>query len=320
MKKFILIAAVSCTFVMCKKGETTHSQFEKAINSADSAATEASQTINKVSDQAHKALDSANIKIKEFETVKDDVKEKIENTSKSIDSLSSKISSTKLESKTEKKDSAEKKNEKIVVNVPAPKVIKETKIIYKDQPKKENYEITAAKNRMVKSGFISINTDNVDTAKEIIKDEVKRNNGFLKSENLSYAVTEPVRNTPSSYSGTDQKIYEIQVKIPIQNFDDLMNDLSKIGDVENKNVEVFGNNYAENSICSVSITLSDKTELQKEPNTFGEKSLAALSSGWEVITSIFLFILPLWPLLLIAGIGYYFYKKRNKKLPDNDPK
>jgi hypothetical protein len=53
----------------------------------------------------------------------------------------------------------------------------------------------------------------------------------------------------------------------------------------------------------------------KAPETFGEKSLAAVSSGWSVITSIFLFILPLWPLFLIAGIGYYFYKKRVKTQP-----
>lgn len=318
MKKFILMIAVSGSFVMCKKGETTQSQFEKAVNSADSTAAAASETINKVSDQASEALDSASIKIKEFDHVKDEVREKMENTSKSIDSLSDKISSTKLETKAEKTDSAEKKKEKIIVHVPAPKIIRATKIVYKDQQKKENYEITAAKNRMVKSGFISLKTDNADTVKEVIKDEVKRNNGFIKSENLSYTVNERAKNTSSSYAENNQKVYEIQVKIPLRNFDDLMNDLSNMGEIENKNVEVFGNQYAENSICSISITLSDKTEVQREPETFGEKSLAALSSGWEVVTSILLFILPLWPIILIAGIGYYFYKKRNKKLPDND--
>jgi len=317
MKKFILLVAVSSTFIMCKKGEIAQSQIEKAVNSADSATTAATETINSVNDKANQALDSANIKIKEFEDVKNDVHEKIETASKSIDSLSDKIASTKLESKIEKKDSAEKKPEKIVVNVPAPKVIKETKVIYKDKPKSENFEVTA-RNKMVKSGFISINVDNAETVKEIVKEEIKKNNGFIKSEELSYVVNEPVKNTPSSYSDADRKLYEMQVKIPIQNFDDLMNNLSSIGEVENKNIEVFGNNYTDNAICNISITITDKASSEKEPKTFGEKSLAAISSGWGVITSIFLFILPLWPLILIGGIGYYFYKKRNKNRPHND--
>jgi hypothetical protein len=317
MKKFILLVAVSSTFIMCKKGETTQSQIEKAVNSADSTITVATETINSVNDKANQVLDSANVKIKKFDDTKENIKEKIESTSKSIDSLSDKIANTKLESKIEKKDSAEKRAEKIIVNVPVPKVIKETKIIYKDRPKSENFE-AAERNKMVKSGFITINVDNAETVKEIVKEEIKKNNGFIKSEELSYAVNEPVKNTPSSYSDADRKLYEMQVKIPIQNFDDLMNDLGEIGEIENKSVEVFGNNYADNAICNISITVTDKAESEKEPKTFSEKSLAAISSGWNVITAIFLFILPLWPLVLMGGIGYYFYKKRNKNHPHND--
>ncbi|SDQ07264.1 protein of unknown function [Chryseobacterium soldanellicola] len=318
MKKFILLFAVTSTFIMCKKGEATQSQIEKAVNSADSSATAAMDAVHTAHDAANQVFDSANVKIREFDDTKENIKEKIESTSKSIDSLSDKIAATKLESKIEKKDSADKKPEKIVVNVPAPKVIKETKIIYKNRPKSENSELITTKNKMVKSGFISINVDNIETVKEIVKEEIQKNNGFIKSEELSYIVNEPVKNTPSSYSENDRKVYEMQVKVPIRNFDDLMNGLSSLGEIENKNIEVFGNNYAENAICNVSITVTDKAASEKEPKTFGEKSLAAISSGWGVITSIFLFILPLWPLILIGGIGYYFYKKRSKSRSDKD--
>jgi hypothetical protein len=321
MKKFILLIAVSSTFIMCKKTEAAKSQMEDAARSVDSAASGVSETINSVQANADEILDSANIKIKDFENAKGEIQQNIENTSKIVDSLSTKIASTKLESKIEKKDSAEKKHEKIVVNVPAPKVIKETKIIYKDSPKNDSYELNAPKNRMVKTGYLSITAENAETVKEMIKEEAAKNNAYIKSEQLSYTSPEPVKNTPPSYPEDHQKVYALQIKVPIQDFDGLMNSLSSnISDIESKNIEVSGTHYVDNTICTVAVTLIDTTEAGQEPDTFGGKSLAAISSGWNVITSIFLFILPLWPLLLIAGIGYYFYNKKNKNLPDNNSK
>ncbi|MET3539013.1 DUF4349 domain-containing protein [Chryseobacterium limigenitum] len=312
MKKFILLVAVSSTFIMCKKGEAAQSQFEKAVNTADSAATVASETINSVNNSANAVLDSANVKIKEFEDTKNGVKEKIEATSKIVDSLSDKITSTKLESKIEKKDSLNKKSEKIVVNVPAPKVIKETKIIYKDKPKNENYELNVPKNKMVKTGTLELTVNDAETAKEIVKEEVKKYDGFIRSENISL-------------NNNENKTAYIKVKVPIQKFEYLMDELSNnnIGKVENKTIEVSGQDFAQNTMCELDITLygtEDAYIKGEDTDTFGGKSLAAISSGWNVITSIFLFILPLWPMFLIAGIGYYFYKKKNKNLPNNDSK
>lgn len=306
MKKFILLVAVSSTFIMCKKGEAAASHLENAVHSADSTVSAASDKINKVSDQANAALDSADIKIKDFEDTKEKVKEQFENTSKIVDSLSDKISSVKLESK---KDSV-KKDQKIVVNVPAPKVIKETKIVYKDKPKKENYELNVPKNKMVKTGILELTVDDAELARETVKDEVKKYDGFIKSES-------------TSLNNNDKKIAYLKVRVPIQKFEYLMEELSyNIGTVENKGIEVSGQDFVQNTMCEVDITLYGKegsyTE-NKEPKTFGEKTFAAVSSGWDVIMSIFLFILPLWPLFLIIGIGYYFYKKRNKNnTPNND--
>jgi hypothetical protein len=309
MRKFILLIAVSSTFIMCKKGEATTSQIEDAVHSADSAVSAASEKVVDISDKANTALDSANVKIKEFENTKNDVKDKIENTSKIIDSLSEKISSVKLETKTEKKDSAQKE-EKIIVNVPAPKVIKETKIVYKDKPKKENYELNVPKNKLLKTGILELTVDDAETAKEIVKEEVLKYDGIVRSENISL-------------NNNDNKIAYLKIKVPIQKFDYLMEGLSSnLGKVENKSIELSGQDFVQNTMCEVNITLYGKDggyAENKEPKTFGEKSFAAVSSGWNVITSIFLFILPLWPLFLIIGIGYYFYKKRNKDIPNNKP-
>lgn len=318
MKKFVLLVAISSTFIMCKKSEAAHSQIEDTLHAADSAATEFHETVNSINQTADKMMDSAHVKIKDFEDSKGEIQQKIESTAKIVDSLSDKIASTKLESKIEKKDSADKKTEKVVVNVPAPKVIKETKIIYRNQSKNDSYELNAPKNIMVKTGLLSVKADNAETVKELVKEETIKNNGYVKSEELSYVSAEPVRHE-SAYPETNQKVYYMDIRVPIRNFEDLMNDLSRIGEVDNKNIQVSGNHYTDNTLCTITVTLTDQSDIEKEPKTFGGKSLAAISSGWGVITSVFLFILPLWPLLLIGGIAYYFYKKKNKKTTDNNP-
>lgn len=312
MKKFILLVAVSGTFIMCKKGEAAQDKINEAIHTADSAATVATETVDNVSKTADKVLDSASIKIKDFENTKNDIQQKIENTSKMVDSLSEKIAATKLESKVEKTDSAEKKSEKIAVKSPAPKVIKETKIIYKERPKNDSYELNIAKDKMVKSGYLAIKAENAETVKEIIRDETYKNNAYIKNENFSYVES-------ASPDGENQKVYSLDIKVPIQHFDSLMNAISNnVGDIDTKDIQVSGSQYADNTICTINVTISNQPKVEKEPETFGGKSLAAIESGWNVITSIFLFILPLWPLFLIAGIGYYFYKKKNKNTADND--
>jgi hypothetical protein len=312
MKKFILLVAVSSTFIMCKKPEAAQDKINEALNTADSAATVATEAIDNVNQTADKVLDSANIKIKDFENTKNDIQQKIENTSKMVDSLSEKMATTKLESKIEKKDSAEKKSEKIAVKTAAPKVIKETKIIYKDKPKNDSYELNMPKDKMVKSGYLVIRADNAETVKEIIREEANKNNGYIKNENLSYIES-------ASPHGENQKIYSIDIKVPIQHFDGLMEAISSnVNDIDTKDIQVSGRTYADNTICNINVNIADKTETEKEPTTFGGKSLAAIESGWDVITSIFLFILPLWPLFLIAGIGYYFFKKKKKNIPNND--
>lgn len=311
MKKFILLIALSGTFIACQKGGASQSKLEEAANSIDSTASVATDAIDNASKTVNQALDSASIKIKDIEGTKDDIQDKIASTSKMVDSLSDKIASTKLESKVEKKDSADKKSEKIVVNVPAPKVIKETKVIYKDKPKNDSYELNTPKDKMVKTGYLVVKADNVETVKEIIKEEAIKNNGYIKSENQSYIESANPREE-------NQKVYSLNIKVPIQHFDGLMEALnSNIGDIETRDIQVTGRNYADNTICSIDINITDKTEAEKEPKTFGGKSLAAIGSGWDVITSIFLFLLPLWPVFLIGGIGYYFYKKKkNNNIPN----
>ncbi|MCY0968013.1 DUF4349 domain-containing protein [Chryseobacterium wangxinyae] len=309
MKKFILLVIMSSTFIMCKKSEAATSQIKNAVSSADSTVANVSETINSANEDATAIFDSASINIKDFENTKSEADQKIESTSKSIDSLSDKIANMKLESKINShKDSLDKKNERIVVNVPAPKIIKETKIIYKDKTKSSSENLQISKNKMQKTGVLEINVNNAETAKEIVKEQVKKYDGFISSENVSL-------------NNNDTKTAYLRVKVPIQKFDYLMDDLSyNIGEIENKSIDASGQDFINNILCDVEITLystDSDVALSEQPKSFDDRSFAAVSSGWDVITSIFLFFLPLWPIFLIAGAAYYFYKKKKNNLPGN---
>lgn len=303
MKKYILLVAISSSFIMCKKGEVSSSAVQDIVSSADSAVANSSSTINDMSNEANAVLDSANIKIKDFQKTGIAVKEQIDETGKHLDSLSQALGHTKLNSKIENKDSLDKKEKQVVVNVATPRVIKETKVIYKDREPIKQKETIAATNIMRKSGVVELNVEDAEMAKEIVLDQVKKYDGFIKSEN-------------TSTNSNDKQISYLKVKVPIQKFDYLMEDLSNtIGVVENKGIDIFGENYDKNTLCDIEVTLSSVGSAAAIPQDkdFGSQSFAAISSGWKVITSIFLFLLPMWPLYLIAGIGYYFYKKKNVK-------
>ncbi|WP_232815631.1 hypothetical protein [Chryseobacterium capnotolerans] len=103
MKKYLLLVAISTTFIACQKGGVSQSKMEEAANTIDSTASAASDAIDHASKAANQALDSASIRIKDIEGAKNDIQNKIESTSKMVDSLSDKIASTKLESKIEKR-------------------------------------------------------------------------------------------------------------------------------------------------------------------------------------------------------------------------
>jgi len=303
MKKLILTVLVSGSFIMCKKGEASSPLVENVLSTADSTVTDVHEKINSAHDAAKAVFDSADIKIKDFEKAKSEAEEKIEATAKTIDSIAEKISGLKLESKLSKNDSVSKK---MMVNDPAPKVIKETKIIYKDKP---IFRKPVVRNKMMKNGVLDLIVDNTETAKEIVKEEIRKYDGIVNSENISLNNS----NTKTAY---------LRMKVPIQKFDDLMDELSyNIGEVTNKGISVTGTELVNNTMCDVEITIceaSQKSIAKDEPETFSGKSLAAVSSGWNVILSVFLFILPFWPIFIIAGIGFYIYKKKNMNEPNNN--
>ncbi|KQS91552.1 DUF4349 domain-containing protein [Chryseobacterium sp. Leaf394] len=306
MKKAILLLALSSTFIMCKKGDGTTESLSETIKSADSSFTEFSDKAEKIQNETAAALDSAQVKIKEFDKTSQDLKDKFEKTASSVDSLGEKISNVKFESKTvADKDSAKKKEEKIVVNVPAPKVIKQTKIIYKnnscEKPKSE------PKYALKKTANLEIGVDDTYGAKNYIEDQLRKYDGSLKSENVSM-------------NSDDTKTAYLKIQIPLDKFEYFVEDVSAhAGNVIDKTIASSGDEFYPKTKCDIEITLygneKNAAAAASKPESFGGKFSSGIGSGWEVLTGILLFFVPFWPLFLIAGIGYYFYKKnRNKSI------
>lgn len=73
------------------------------------------------------------------------------------------------------------------------------------------------------------------------------------------------------------------------------------------------------SFSTINIVLYETVEYKQQPDaykrTFGSEIVEALSSGWNLIKSIFLGIIYIWPLiLLIVGVIFYIRTRKKDKL------
>ncbi|MDR7209960.1 DUF4349 domain-containing protein [Flavobacterium piscis] len=68
----------------------------------------------------------------------------------------------------------------------------------------------------------------------------------------------------------------------------------------------------QNETIRQEITASEKDSTAYKPN-LGIQIIDALKSGWYILESIFVFLLNLWPFILIGLGGFFLYKKYEKK-------
>ena len=283
MKKSVILLALTLSVVACKKSETTNNSSEKSENS-----------ISNESKADSAAVINENFEIKSEETKK--IQEKVINeTKKSIDSIAK----------------SERKNlqiidetlpdtvvEKIAKKEVKPKVIKQTKIVYKSI--KNNSE---KGNPIIKSGNLSFKVENIESSLQDVKYLIKKYDGIIKTENSNF--------------NNDYQTNYIFAKIPLKDYDYLIEDLIyKIGTATEQNLEISGENYNGNKLCNLEISLYNEnyTSENTENQNFAGKTLSAFSKGWEAIGGLFLFFLPFWPVFLVGGFAfYYFKKKKNKK-------
>lgn len=288
---------------MCKKSDLQEAN--NTITNADSLIDNASESVAKFDSQASTIVDSLNLKAKDLIQTKEDIENAFDKNKEQIDSISENVEKFKKDIE-EKKISSNIDSIKNQIKKEIPKHVKTvTKVIYKDKPAKQ--ESVAPVNQMVKNGSVELNVDDISYAKESVKDIVQKYDGIIKTENL--------------VSNEEFQTFYLTAKVPLNKFDYLIEDLAQIGTVRNKNLEVTGNQYNESKLCNIEITLYEN-QLKANDNTddsknFGQKSADAISSGWKVIGDILLFLQPFWPIFVIAGIGYYFYKRRYDKNQDN---
>lgn len=300
MKKIILTFVTVFSLVACKKtGNTENTENTNSSMVADSAShsSDSLQTpMNKVKDSSTTIpKDTAVVKI---EVLKEQKKLLTEKVAKEMDSATRTSIISEIKITQQKIDSTKAKivSTRVKKKV-APQIIRETKIIYREnqQPK-----IVETAPKITKKGELEILVTDFEHAQLVTKEQITKYDGIVKSEQIS--------------SDENKQFDYLKVSVPLEKSEYLIKDLEQnVGKITSRNIEITGEEYTKNSVCHLEITLvntSEKAAIGAASKSFGGRTLSAVGSGWNVIQEIFLFILPFWPLFLIGGGIYYFLKKK----------
>ncbi|AZB22705.1 DUF4349 domain-containing protein [Kaistella haifensis] len=331
MKKIFLYIFVAGALVSCDKN--TIQQTTDSIKQADSLLTKANDGI-KTLDSISKTINDSDgiakkVIIPEIEKQKKSIDSTIKSGSWQIDSINKEIEkitkNVKVGTEVVKTlDSANRSLEKggnviSVLTKTADKILQQTK----SQPKvaenpapnppsqSQNNSVTTLPEKaispLVKTAKLEIQVENLDEAKALLKQKIRENNADLVSENFTQ--NEGIMREYTT------------VKVPLQYFDGLVSDVSsQLGDVKSKSTETEGNDRIASQMCDVEITLVQnenisgtafaKEKVEEDPNSLS----GAFMKGFKVLGDAMLFLLPFWPIILIAvGLWYFIAKRNNKK-------
>lgn len=336
MKKLIFsIFTASILLVACNKSDIK--QASDTIKNADSLFQEAKEGYNTL-DSISKAVKDSNstigkVIIPEIDKHKKIIEDAIKKGNISIDSVQREFD--KIKAKAQQNEEIKKAIDSVASVAEANPETTKVKNLLESANKilnkvKENPQPSAPKVSpndvkistqkteiipIVKTARLNISVEDIASAKAMLQQELRNTSGDLVTEN--YSENEGIA-----------KEY-ITAKVPLYNFNNLVNNLANLGAVQTKTTESRGKDYDANQMCDVEITLVDHSisnssvtpteDLnivngdEKKDETFGDKSEGAFMKGFGVIGSLFLALLPFWPIFLIAGIVWYFVAKKNKK-------
>ena len=309
MKKLILTLVTVFSLVACKKNsDNSESNFEDAAekvsaNISEMNADSTSISVENLPKLSRKQTDSAIQAIKqgaivEIEELKDEKKLLTEKVAKEMDSATRTTIISEIKITQQKIDSAKNKIAATTgKRTIAPKIIKETKVIYRETP---TPKVAVREPKIVKKGELEISVEDLSVAQNITKEQIFKYDGKVNSEQIS------------SYDGKEYSY--LNITIPFDKSDYFVDDLeSNVGAITFRNIEIKGQELGKNALCNLDITLVNDSKNASSittPTSFSGRTLGAVGSGWNVIQEIFLFILPFWPVFLIGGIIYYFVRKR----------
>ncbi|WP_300675457.1 DUF4349 domain-containing protein [Soonwooa sp.] len=305
MKKIIAAVIILNSLVMCQKSEIQ--QMHDHLKTADSLISTVNDNLKNI-DSVSINLDSVSIPhiIKEKEKL-----EKLFNDSKkSIDSLGSSIDNFK---KTVDSKEIQKKIDSVSSKIKSlddlQKLKEQAKVIYKDKQKTSKAPEQRPQQKqdvLTKSANIEVNVDNLTSARQQLSQDLSRFGGRIEAENV--------------LSNNELQTMYLTAKVPMSQFDYFVDGVSNnLGSVKTKNIEVKGQNFVDNQMCTVQLTLVENHNVtienkdKPENQTFSEKAGDAFGSGGKVLGNIILFLLPFWPLFLLVIIGYVVYRYKFKK-------
>lgn len=337
MKKLIFsIFTASILLVACNK--TDLQQASDSIKNADSLFNEAKQSYNTLDSISKVINDSSStvgkVIIPEIEKHKEIIEDAVKKGNISIDSVQRQFD--KIKAKTQQNEEIRKTIDSVSAvikdskteNVKVKDIIESANKILnkvKENPQPSapkvspnDVKISTKKTEIipiVKTARLNISVEDIASAKAMLQQELRNTNGDLVTEN--YSENEGIA-----------KEY-ITAKVPLYNFNNLVNNLANLGAVQTKTTQSTGQDYDANQMCDVEITLVDHSissvtstpseDLniingdEKKDETFGDQSENAFMKGFSVLGSLFLALIPFWPIFLIGGIIWYFVAERNKK-------
>ena len=337
MKKTVFgIFTASILLIACNK--TDMQQATDTIKNADSLFQEAKESYNTL-DSISKVVNDSNstigkVIVPEIEKHKEIIEDAVKKGNINIDSVQRQFD--KIKAKTQQNEEIRKTIDSVSAvikdskteNVKVKDIIESAnKILNKvkenpqpSAPKVSPNDVKISTQKIeiipiVKTARLNISVEDIASAKAMLQQELRNTSGDLVTEN--YSENEGIA-----------KEY-ITAKVPLSNFNNLVNNLANLGAVQTKTTESRGKDYDANQMCDVEITLIDNSissatstpseDLniingdEKKDETFGDKSEGAFMKGFSVLGSLFLALVPFWPIFLIGGIVWYFVAKRNKK-------
>lgn len=328
MKNLFLVILLAVSLVSCEKGSIQ--QTTDNLKRADSLFTKANDGI-KTLDSISKTINDSNgiakkVILPEIQKQKKSIDSTIKSGGWKIDSINKQIEKitknvvvgTEVVKTLDSANNALQNGENAlkVLTQTAGKILNQTKKQTQTAEPSANNSVSQEsartqqaepieRNPLVKNATLEIKVSDLNSAKALLKQRIRENNADLVTENFS------------QNEGIQREF--ITVKVPLQHFDGLVNNVTNgIGEVNVKNTESEGKDYNASQMCDIEITLVQNesladsavtaTDAAEEDNSFS----GAFMKGFKVLGDALLFLLPFWPVFLIAA-GIWYFVNRNKR-------
>lgn len=319
MKNLIAIALFSLFAFSCNKQD--YSTINDTITKADSLFTKANDGLKTLDSISKKVNDSNGYARKILVPTIEKQAQKIDSTLKSgqwqIDSINKEMEKITKQVKTGTEmaktlDSAAKLLEKgenaiSVLTKTADKILERTDNQQTRIPKEKARENNPSTHYspVIKSGILEIEVEDPKQSKLRFNEISQRNSAQITHENFNKT------------EGISQE--KIKVRLPLQNFDAMMNELSaSLGELRLKSITQSGTDYSTDLLSGIEVLLISKNQLSTPASnaiaqdSFNEKSSSAFKKGLHILVLIFLEVLPYWPLFLLIIVVIYLVQRNTK--------